>query len=80
MCLSDVDDDDAALFAVGGRWRYGRFTLTTRTLEGHLRPALLLAPLLLLFASQDLFDDPGIQHRGPPFGFVTGYEIALVLL
>jgi hypothetical protein len=59
---SDVDDHDASLLAVSGGWsRRGRVTIASRALEGNLDPALL-APALLLFASQDLFDDPGIQH------------------
>jgi hypothetical protein len=76
---SDVDDDHAALFALGRRRRCGRrVSVAARTLEGHLDPALF-TPSLLLFASQDLFDDPGIQHQEPPVG-LSGLPATLLVL
>jgi hypothetical protein len=62
---SDIDDDDASIdvfvLVVGGAIR--RFPLPVmRRFEGN-NTTLLLFASAILFASENLFYDPGIQHR-----------------
>jgi hypothetical protein len=66
--ISDVDDDDPAL-ALLARWRHGRTIaeVSAMALDGKLRPTTLTFTASLLFFLEDFFDDPGIQHSGPPF-------------
>src|SRR6185295_7224251 len=64
----DVDDHHSALALLAGR-RHGRpiTRIASVTVDRKIHAAALaLAPLLLFFL-EDLFDDPGIQHDGPPF-------------
>jgi hypothetical protein len=66
--ISDVDDHDPAL-AFFARRRHGRAIakVGTMTLDWKLRPTALTLTASLLFFLEDFFDDPGIQHGGPPF-------------
>jgi hypothetical protein len=66
---SDVDDHDAAL-ALFPRWRDGRSVPAIATLDRKLDPTSLALTALFLFFLEDFFDDPGIQHGGPPFGLM----------
>ena len=65
----DVDDHHAAL-ALFTRRSDSRAVAQVGavTLDRKLDPTTLALTALLLFFLEDFFDDPGIQHGGPPFG------------
>ena len=67
--LLDVDDHHPALALLAGR-RDSRTIPEIRpmSIDRNLEPSTLTFAALLLFFLEDFFDDPGIQHGGPPFG------------
>src|SRR5256885_16858040 len=65
--MSDVDDHHTALGLFARRCdRRLAFRFTVRG-RGHLGSTALFLAASFLFFFEDLFDNPGIQHGGPPF-------------
>jgi hypothetical protein len=69
----DIDDHHAALALLAGR-SHGRPIpgIATMTIHRKVDSTPLTFTALFLFLLEDLFDDPGIQHGGPPFGLMCG--------
>src|SRR5690348_9816566 len=69
---SDIDDHHTAfsLFAGWGHRRAGTGIPFTLDRELGSTAFFLAAPFLFFF--EDLFDNPGIQHGGPPFRGTRG--------
>src|SRR5512141_1471136 len=64
--VSDVDDHHATLGFFARRSDLRPIVFTIR-LDGELDASALFFAAPLFFFLQDLFDNPGIQHGGPPF-------------
>src|SRR5690606_603723 len=77
---SDVDDHHAAL-ALLARWRHlrsgSRVSVPLRYGKLGTTPLAFAAPFL--FFLEDLFNNPGIQHGGPPFKGDRGSSLTTYL-
>lgn len=68
----DIDDHHAALGLFARRGYHRSLHIASMAIDGKLNATTLAFATLLLFLLEDLFDYPGIQHCGPPFGQMCG--------
>ena len=64
---SDIDDHHAALGFLSRRCDRGAWTGIAFTFHRELGSTPFTLTASFLFFLEDLFDNPGIQHVGPPF-------------
>src|SRR5262245_62707746 len=74
MLKLDVDDHHAALALFAWRSDGGAIEVRAVALDGKLATTLAFTASFLFFL-EDFFDDPGIQHGGPPFGLLSWLTI-----
>src|SRR6266436_1889808 len=68
--ISDIDHYNATfVLAVLSRRRHTRLVLLAIGVDRKLDATTLLLAPSFLFLLEDLFDNPGIQHGGPPFRY-----------
>src|SRR5678815_4190880 len=69
--MSDVDDHHATLGLLARRRDDGALTsVAAMPVYRNFGPTTLALAALLLLLLEDFFDDPGIQHGGPPFRLI----------
>ncbi|HEX4421182.1 MAG TPA: hypothetical protein VH165_24870 [Kofleriaceae bacterium] len=65
--MLNIDDHHAALGLFARRGNDRMVIAVPLERERKLDPNALALASLFLFLLEDFFNDPGIQHRGPPF-------------